>query len=403
MSFFEKDELKLLWPFYLENLISTLIFIYPPFWIVYFKDISLSLAQIGLLFSSISISTLMFEIPTGAIADIFGRKFSMLIGHFSVGIIFIMMYFTKSFYLLLALFFLWGLFGTFMTGSYESWVTDYLKFHKKPKMLENFFIKEHSFERFSLMIAGLLGTLLVSLFGLGIIWPVTGVSHLISALIFLFIPEKGKPEPQKTYGFTAVFKQAYNSVKFSLGHHTLFYIILATMFVSLWACFGCPGVGDVIWQSMLKGMNFPEYAFGYVFSGIIFVGMIAPYFSKLVFKFILERKKVLSLIYVMLGIVSLSVLFVSQWATALIVVGLLAFFSDMENPIFKSYFQRFAPSKMRATITNFNWMLSSVAIAIGAPIAGLLADKFGPQAVFGWTGLIMIIPALIYYTIKERK
>ena len=95
---FKKDELKYLWPFYLEIFISALLYIYPVFSVVYFMNINLSLLQIGLLLSVSALTSVLFEIPTGAIADIFGRKVSTLIGVFFSAII-IFVPFTKNFYL----------------------------------------------------------------------------------------------------------------------------------------------------------------------------------------------------------------------------------------------------------------------------------------------------------------
>jgi len=48
MIFFKKDELKLLWPFYFDALIISILFIIPAFSILYFLGIGLSLTQIGL-------------------------------------------------------------------------------------------------------------------------------------------------------------------------------------------------------------------------------------------------------------------------------------------------------------------------------------------------------------------
>lgn len=49
MKLFQKDELKLLWPFYLEALISSMLFFVPAFLIVYFSNIGLTATQMGLL------------------------------------------------------------------------------------------------------------------------------------------------------------------------------------------------------------------------------------------------------------------------------------------------------------------------------------------------------------------
>jgi len=74
---FSKSELKILWPFYLESFLGTLLFILIPFEIVYFRSIGLSSTQIGFLIALWPLASLLFEIPTGAVADLYGRKFSV--------------------------------------------------------------------------------------------------------------------------------------------------------------------------------------------------------------------------------------------------------------------------------------------------------------------------------------
>ena len=70
MKFFKQGELKLLWPFYLDALISPMLFFMPAFVVVYFRDLGLSLFQISILTMMMPLFMFLFEIPTGAIADI---------------------------------------------------------------------------------------------------------------------------------------------------------------------------------------------------------------------------------------------------------------------------------------------------------------------------------------------
>lgn len=86
MKLFKQGELKLLWPFYMDAFISATLFFMPAFIIVYFRNLGFSLFQISLLTMMMSLSILLFEIPTGAIADIYGRKFSVLLGAIIQGI-----------------------------------------------------------------------------------------------------------------------------------------------------------------------------------------------------------------------------------------------------------------------------------------------------------------------------
>ncbi len=229
MAFFQKDELKLLWPFYVETIVSTLLFIYPAFWVIYFQGINLSLFQIGVLTTALAVSSFICEIPTGAIADIFGRKFSTLLGYFLVGIIQIAMFFFTNFWSLLVLFTLWGVSGTFISGARDAWIADNLKFKGRAELIKEYYIKYHGFVRLSLFFAGFVGAVLVSRFGLGIIWLVTGISMLVSCMILAFVHEK-RVVLTCPHSLRSLYDQARKSIKFSIKHKVLFYLLAAIFF-----------------------------------------------------------------------------------------------------------------------------------------------------------------------------
>src|SRR3989344_5116051 len=115
MKIFQKDELKILWPFYIERFLTHILFFAPAFWILQFQQ-SLSLFQIGILFSVLSITTFLFEVPTGAFADIYGRKASVLFSYFLTAITLIFLAFVTNFYILVLIFAIWGIANTFSSG-----------------------------------------------------------------------------------------------------------------------------------------------------------------------------------------------------------------------------------------------------------------------------------------------
>ncbi|MGB3463766.1 MAG: hypothetical protein WBA74_00775, partial [Cyclobacteriaceae bacterium] len=83
---FKKGELKHLWPFYLYKLIygiSTMIF---PFFVIYFINQDYTYFQVSVITAAQGAAMFLFEIPTGAFADRFSRKYSLSLGFVIVGI-----------------------------------------------------------------------------------------------------------------------------------------------------------------------------------------------------------------------------------------------------------------------------------------------------------------------------
>jgi DHA3 family tetracycline resistance protein-like MFS transporter len=398
MGFFQKDELKLLWPFYLEAIITTLLFIYPPFWVLYFQGINLSLFQIGICMTALAISSFFCEIPTGAVADVFGRKFSTLLGYFLVGIILVCMFFFTSFWAVLFLFVLWGVSGTFISGARDAWVADNLKFRGKPELLKDYYIKTHSFIRLSLFFAGILAAFLVSKFGLGVIWFVTGISMLVSGLILAFVSER-RVVLTCPHSLRGLYEQSSKSIKYGIKHRVLFYLLAAILFIGFASAFG----GDFLWQPLLKQVGLPLYAFGFLFSGITLLGTITPYLAKPLLRIIGAEKNLLAIMIGIQCIFAILAIFVGSWAFGVLLYCILAFSWDITQPVERAYFQKFVPSRMRATITSFSSMLISIGFAFGSPIGGFLADTIGIKLTIVIGGFVLVPAALLYFAIKEKK
>jgi DHA3 family tetracycline resistance protein-like MFS transporter len=398
MSFFQKDELRLLWPFYLETIISTLLFIYPAFWVIYFQAINLSLLQIGILMTAIAISSFICEIPTGAIADIFGRKFSTLLGYFLVGIIMIAMFFFTSFWSLFVLFILWGVSGTFISGARDAWIADNLKFRGRPELIKEYYIKNHSFVRLSLFLAGFAGVFFVSKFGMGIIWFVTGISMLVSGLVLSFVSEK-RVILTCPHSLRGLYDQSAKSIKYGMKHNVLFYMLAAVLFIGFASAFS----GDFLWQPLLKQVGLPLYAFGYLFSGITLLGTITPYLAKPLLRIMGSEKRLLALMIGVQCVFGVMTIFVSHWFFGVLLCSILVFAWDIEQPVEQAYAQKFIPSRMRATIISFRSMLMSISFGIGSPIGGYLADTIGIKQTIAIGGLIIIPAAIFYMAIKDKK
>jgi MFS transporter, DHA3 family, tetracycline resistance protein len=396
MKFFKQGEIKLLWPFYLETFISTLFIIYSAFYIIQLQE-TLTLTQIGFLITALSLSSFIFEIPTGVIADVFGRKFSVILGYFMQGLSIVLISILNNFYGLLISFFLWGIFGTFVSGAHEAWATDNLIYKKRKDLIDNYFIKDHSFTKISVVLSGFIGTLLVNQLGINIIWPVTSVSFFLSGLILFFVPEH-KVTKEKKKSVTELISYSKESMKYSLKNKTLLYLFIALFFVSFFTILR----SNIAWQPFLKEIGLPVYTFGILFSCIAFFGAIAPYLAKPIIRKIGKVNVFLALVLLAQIIIAFLVLFVNSWIIGVILMTSLFFVFDLYNPIRRSYFQKFIPSKMRATLGSFGPTIIAFAYILSGPLAGYLVDTFGPKITIALSGLFLIPATILYLKIKEK-
>ena len=71
-----------IWKFYVASILSGFAVFYNGVDTLYYRHFDLSFEQIGVLVSASLTAILLFEIPTGSFADIYGKKTSILIGSF---------------------------------------------------------------------------------------------------------------------------------------------------------------------------------------------------------------------------------------------------------------------------------------------------------------------------------
>ena len=97
------------------------------FFILFLVDQGLSFTQIGVLYAVREISINLLEIPSGMLADTFGRRRALIISFLSYIASFIIFYLSHNFFLFLIAFVLFGAGDAFRSGTHKGLIMDYLK------------------------------------------------------------------------------------------------------------------------------------------------------------------------------------------------------------------------------------------------------------------------------------
>ncbi len=397
MKIFQKDEFNILWKIYLGYFIKSILFLVPAFALIYFINLGFSLTQIGFLFAAEQIAMILFEIPTGAIADKFGRKFSVLIGLLLETLILFTLFFFTSYYALLILFFVLGIVYTLSSGSEESWIYDLIK-KKNKKIIYSYYSKEQIFKTTGLVLGGILGAIFVANFGLRGIWIISGISSLLYLLILSSLEEIYTLKKEYKTPIKDIWVKSTNSLRYSFKHPVLFWIFLSGFFMIISAVFS----ESLAYVPYLKSLGFPEYAFGYFFSGISLVLAFSPLCTKL---FKGKKKEISFLIWATFigSVIIFLTYFAREYLLAIIIILVATFFYGIKYPIERPFMQKFIPTKNRATILSIQSMIYSLAGAIALPFGGFLIDKLGPLNVILISALLGIPSILAYLLIKIDK
>ena len=96
-------------------------------WVIYLGDRGMSFGQIGLLEAFLHLAIVLFEVPTGMIADLYGRKASLLIGNLFSLFYGLFMLISGTFSMFTLAFLSMGLMITFHSGAEQAFAYDTLE------------------------------------------------------------------------------------------------------------------------------------------------------------------------------------------------------------------------------------------------------------------------------------
>ena len=397
MAFWRGDDWQLLWPFYLEGGLATIFYVFVPFLVLYFRSLGMNASQIGFLMSAWPLAALLLEVPTGAIADLWGRKVSVIAGYCAEGIFCALLFFVDSHILVFALFFLIGSARTLASGAQEAWAVDLLGAQNRGDLSSRFFTRYHSLFNLAFVLSGLVGSLAVYLWGLKAIWMVTAASYFISATILLMAEEEFEPQRATFTGaLKGVWRQTFQTAAYAWQEKSVALLYTISFLIAMSGIFR----SMITWTPFLDKFQYPEEAFGYLWSAMNVLGIVAPLLAYRMLRRIRPR---IALIW--LSVITLAygffILATGSLIMLLVLILVSAFIFDVRMPITRVFFHRFIPTRIRSTSGSFEQMLNSGARMISFPLVGILIDTIGAQNTVFISTLFMIPVIGLYMFIRE--
>jgi len=164
---------------------------FDPFIILFFREMGLSFLQIGILYSIREISTNVLEIPTGVIADSFGRRRSMILSFSSYLVSFLLFYAFHQFwvYALAMVAFAFG--ETFRSGTHKAMILEYLRMKGMEGEKVAYYGHTRAASQFGSAIASLIAASLVFYAGsFRIVFLASTVPYVIGLFLLASYPKE---------------------------------------------------------------------------------------------------------------------------------------------------------------------------------------------------------------------
>ena len=377
--------------------------IWMPIWVIYLQEFrGMSLTQIGSIEAIFWITVVVAEVPTGAVADRWGRRVSLAMGGamFCVGSV--VFAFSSTYVVLLVAYLTIAVAMTMYSGAGHALVYDTLRQLGRTEEYEKHIGRSEALAFGSMLVATLLAGPLVALLGYSTTILLGAIFMGAGGVVALFLREPPRSEAEFSFHQTSRNGTAPEAHRGVLGNMLggvlvvwrskllLWYILLATLLSGVILT-----TTDFLLQPFVvhHGVN-PASGVdaGFAYSGMLMSPVAGMVVGSLLAARVASRlgeRRSLVMPLVVGGLILLApTLWDSLWVVG--AIGLLAVIRGMTRPIATGYINRRIPSDQRATVLSMFELSAALLVAIILPQIGTVADAAGFQASFGLLLVILI-------------
>ena len=352
--------MSMLFRFSLYGFLKNLRF-FEAFLLLFMREKGLSFTEIGVMFAFREICVNLFNIPTGALADLYGRKKSLILGLVAYVISFVIFSYADSIVGLYVAMFLFGIGESFRSGTHKAMIFDYLRMHNMTSEKTRIYGITRSWSQRGSASSVLIGAVIVY-FGSGYqnIFIYSIFPYLFGILNILSYP---------------TYEGSFRSVKDYLQ------VLIQTMALTL------PLLGTIMPTQKIA-----------IYTALIYfvLYLVSSYASKSSHLFVklMGNDELKSIYAIMLlttiffGISALGFILQMSYVSILFLV-LIFNLQNIMRPIMTARYDDLSHSEEQATILSIESQANSVGIFLIAPILGYLADHQNLAGVFLFCGVIL--------------
>ena len=372
---------------------------------LFLLDAGLSITEAFAANAFFTAGQVLFEVPTGVIADTIGRRASYLLGLatlFGSTLLYLLLWDIQGpFWAWAIVSALLGLGFTFFSGATEAWLVDALHHTKYKGTLETAFAKGQIASGIAMLSGTVLGGVVAQYTNLGVPYimraVVLGITFIVTFLLMKdvgFVPHKSK----------YIFKEMRNILRASIDHG---FKNPPVRWLMLAAPFGA-GVGFYAFYAMqpylleLYGKTgsyaIAGLAAAIVASAQVAGGFLVPHLGK-----IFRHRTTLLIVGTVFGASMLALIgLATHFWLVLILLVIWGIISASTRPVRQAYLNGLIPSEQRATVLSSDNLLGSTGGVIIQPGLGKTADvwNYSTSYVVG-AGIELL--ALPFFLLAKRE
>lgn len=372
---------------------------------LFLLDAGLNNAQAFAANAFFTAGLVLFEIPTGVIADTRGRRLSYLLGTVTLAIstlLYLWMWRTS------APFWAWATasaflgFGfTFFSGAVQAWLVDALAFTGFKGALDPVFAKGEIVEGIAMLGGSIAGGYIAQVTSLGVPYILRAIVLTITFVLAFFLMRDVGFKPKRSGGLAREVKSVLSTaLEHGLANPPARWVMLAAPFtdgVSIFAFYAMqPYLLELYGNPEAYGVA--GLAAAIVAGAQIAGGLLVPH-ARLIFR---RRTSVLLWGAGMSAVILALIGALPRFGIAVALLVLWGLVFAAVAPVRQAYLNNLIPSEARATVLSFDSLMGSAGGVVAQPLLGRAADVWSYPASYLCGAAIQVL-ALPFLLLARRE
>jgi len=342
----------------------------------------------------------LFEIPTGVVADVWGRRLSYQLGTLTLAISTVLYYLLWQYS---APFWQWalasvfiGLGFTFFSGAVEAWLVDAMAYAKFKGSLETVFGKAQMVSGVAMLTGSVAGGIIAQATNLGVPFLLrAGILLVMFYVASRVMRDLGFSPADEARPLHNMRQLLTTSLDYGIKNRPVRWVMLAAPFSA--------GVGIYTFYALQPFLlelygNAHSYSIAGLAAAIVAGSQIAGGFLAPKIRGLFARRTSALIFGGLLSSAVLALLSLTHaFVVALLLLVIWGLLFSAVTPIRQTYINGMIPSKQRATVLSFDSLVSNVGGVVIQPALGRAADvySYGTSYLFGAGLSLLSAPFLL--------
>ncbi|TET35866.1 MAG: MFS transporter [Planctomycetota bacterium] len=375
--------------FYLAEFLKTQRY-FIPIMILLLQAHDLSYTEIFVLYAIQSAVVFLLEIPSGVIADQFGKKASIVFSRFCLIPAYLTFAFADTFWLFLVAMILMGINKAFKSGTHKAFIYDYSEQCSDDISFSEVIGKGKFWARIGEALACAAGGVIAARYGFNVVFffaLAPAVLNFINALTYEKIEEKHKISKFKLKSHFGHIRDSLREIR---GKKVVYRIIINAAVFAF-----CLEAAEKFFQPYMVQAKIPIAWFGFIYMAILLVSAFGSRYA-----YLFEKKFARNSIANVMGwiaVIPVVIIGLKFSSTAGIFMFMsIIFLRNVRRPSVITELNCHIPSGKRATILSIDALSRALLALAFLPVIGYVSDVYSMYIAMLALGGVLVINQVLF-------